>query len=79
MATRDSLVQFEQAFVEKTYADRDRRTAVERKVAVRADERRRAKVHRHGSLRFALLILVLVATAALVTVAMFETLYVVMG
>ena len=79
MSTRDSLAQFEQAFVEKTYADRDRRTAVERKVAVRADERRRAKVHRHGSLRFALLILALVATAVLVTVAMFETLYIVMG
>jgi hypothetical protein len=79
MSTRDSLAQFERAFVEKTYADRDRRSAVERKVAVRADERRRAKVHRRGSLRFALLILVLVATAVLVTVAMFETLYVVMG
>jgi len=79
MSTRDSLAQFERAFVEKTYADRDRRTAVERTVAVRADERRRAKVHRHGSLRFAILILVLVATAVLVTVAMFETLYIVMG
>ena len=79
MALRESLAQFEQAFVEETYADRERRTAVERKVAARADERRRAKVHRHGSLRFALLVLVLVGTAVLVTVAMFETLYVVMG
>jgi hypothetical protein len=38
-----------------------------------------AKTHKRGSLRFALLILVLVATAVLVTVAMFETLYYVMG
>ena len=32
-----------------------------------------------GSMRFVLLVLVLLATAALVTVAMFKTLYVVMG
>ena len=79
MAVRDSLAQFERAFVEETHADRERRIAVERQVAARADERRRAKVHRHGSLRFALLVLVLIATAVLVTVAMFETLYIVMG
>jgi len=79
MGMRESLVQFEQAFVEETYADRERRTAVQRQVAVRADERRRAKVHRHGSLRFALLVLVLIATAVGVAAAMFETLYLVMG
>lgn len=79
MAVPDSLAHYEQAFVEETHADRQRRTAVERKVAVRADQRRRAKVHRHGSVRFALLVLVLVATAVLVTVVMFETLYIVMG
>jgi len=79
MGMQNSLAQFEQALVEETYADRERRIAVERKVAARADERRRAKVHRHGSLRFAALVLMLVATAVLVTVAMFETLYIVMG
>ena len=79
MALRNSLAQFEQAFVEEAQADRERRLAVERQVAARADERRRAKLHRHGSLRFALLVLVLVGTAVLVTVAMFETLYIVMG
>ena len=79
MGMRNSLAQFEEAFVEETYADRERRVAVTREVAARADERRRAKVHRHGSLRFAVLVLVLVATAVLVTGAMFETLYIVMG
>jgi cell division septal protein FtsQ len=78
MAARDSLVQFEQAFVEETFADRDRRRAVHRQVAVRADERRRNKTHRAGSLRFGLLLLILLATAVGVTVAMFETLYYVM-
>ena len=76
---RQSLAQFEQAFVEETYADREQRERVERKVAARADARRRAKVHRRGSARFALLILVLIGTAVLVTAAMFETLYHVMG
>lgn len=79
MALRQSLAQLEQAFVEETHASREQRDAVARQVAARADERRRAKVHRHGSLRFAVLLLVLVGTAVLVTVAMFETLYWVMG
>ena len=79
MAVKESLAQFEQAFVEETYADRERREAVERQVAARADQRRRTKVHRRGRLRFVMLVLVLIATAALVTVAMFETLYYVMG
>ncbi len=78
MAASESLARFEQAFVEETYASREHRTAVQRDVAARADERRRARVHRRGSLRFALLILVLIATAVLVAVAMFETLYYVM-
>lgn len=78
MGMRDTLVQFEQAFVEETFADRERRRAVERQVAARADERRRARTHRAGSMRFGLLVLILVATAAAVTVAMFETLYYVM-
>lgn len=79
MAMRDSLAHYEQALVEETYADRERRQAVERQVAARADGRRRARVHRHGSLRFLVLVLILVATAVLVTVAMFKTLSVVMG
>ncbi len=79
MAVRESLAQFEQAFVEETYADRERREAVERQVAARADQRRRKKVHRRGRFRFLMLVLVLIGTAALVTVAMFETLYYVMG
>ena len=75
---REDLAAFEQAFVEETYADRERRDVVERQVAARADQRRRARTHRHGKLRFALLVLMLIATAVLVTVAMFETLYYVM-
>jgi hypothetical protein len=81
MATpeRQSLAQFERALAEQTLAERRRRDALQREVETRSRRRRMARTHKHGSLRFALLILVLVATAVLVTVAMFETLYYVMG
>jgi hypothetical protein len=81
MATpqRQSMAQFERALAEQTLAERQRRDALQREVAARSRQRQMAKAHKHGSLRFALLILVLVATAVLVTVAMFETLYYVMG
>jgi len=46
---------------------------------VRARRRDIEKSNRHGRLRFIALVLVLIATAVLVTVAMFETLYLVMG
>ncbi len=78
-ARRHSLAQFEQAFYEESEADRLRREALQRQVASRADARRRARAHKEGSARFFLLCLVLIATAVLVTVAMFETLYLVMG
>ncbi len=76
---RNNLAQLEQAFFEESEADRERREALQRQVASRADARRRARANKQGSARFFLLCLVLVATAVLVTVAMFETLYLVMG
>ena len=76
---RSSLAQIEQAFREETLADRERREALQRQVDRRARKRDIEKVHKHGRLRFIALILVLIATAVLVTVAMFETLYLVMG
>jgi hypothetical protein len=76
---KQSFAQFEQAFAEETRADRERREALQRQVAQRARKREIEKTHKHGRLRFFALIVVLVATAVLVTVAMFETLYLVMG
>jgi hypothetical protein len=76
---KQSLAQFEQAFAEETKADRARREALQRQIAQRARQREIERVHKHGKLRFFALIVVLVATAVLVTVAMFETLYLVMG
>lgn len=79
MGVRQSLHQLEQAFVEETIADREHREALQRQIVARSRQRELDKVHKKGLLRFILLCLVLIATAALVTVAMFETLYYVMG
>ena len=79
MKMRQDLASFERAFVEEAEADRVRRERIYRHAQQRQHARRRERVHKHGSLRFALLVLVLMATAALVTVAMFKTLYIVMG
>src|SRR6478672_648232 len=76
---QQSLAAFERAFVEEAEADRLRRERIYREAEQRLDTRRRDRVHKRGSMRFALLVLVLLATAALVTVAMFKTLYIVMG
>ena len=70
---QQSLAAFERAFVEEAEADRLRRERIYRDAEQRLDKRRRERVHKRGSLRFALLELVLL------TVAMFKTLYIVMG
>ena len=76
---RQSFAQFERAFVEDMQADRVRREQLRREAAVRARQRQLARTHKRGTLRFAVLVLTLIATAVLVTVAMFQALYLVMG
>ena len=81
MATRmrQSLAQIEHEFREETEADRARREQVLAETRRRSTTRHLERAHRHGSVRFWLLVLVLLGTAALVTVAMFQALYLVMG
>jgi hypothetical protein len=79
MRMRQSLNQLERAFLEESVADRERRERLRRQAAQRSRQRQIERVHKRGSMRFGLLVLVLIATAVLVTVAMFETLYAVMG
>ena len=81
MATRlrKSIAQYEAAFHEQTEAARLKDEELLREATVRTHTRRLEKQHKHGTLRFVMLVLLLTATAALVAVAMFETLYVVMG
>jgi len=76
---RQSLAEFERAFHEETHDDRARRESLRRKAVMRAQQRRLERTHKHGTARFVVLVLVLIATAVIVTIAMFKTLYVVMG
>jgi hypothetical protein len=79
MRMRQSINQLERAFLEETQVDRARREALRRQAALRSRQRQIEKVHKRGTMRFVLLVLILVATAVVVTIAMFQTLYYVMG
>jgi len=76
---RQSLDEIEQAFVEKTDEDRVRRETLRRRAIIRSQQRQLQRVHKRGTARFVVLWLVLIATAVIVTIAMFKTLSVVMG
>ena len=76
---RQSLHSLERAFVEEAEADRLRRERAFREAELRLHKRHRERVHKQGSLRFVLLVLMLLGTAVLVTIAMFQTLFLVMG
>jgi hypothetical protein len=79
MRMRQSIAQLERAFVEEIELDRARRSNLRRTAAQRSRTRRVQRKQQRSSLRFFLLVLSLIATAVLVTVAMFQTLYYVMG
>jgi hypothetical protein len=79
MRMRQSLAQLERAFVDEVEQDRDKAERLRRDSELRARKRQLEKSHKRGSMRFGVLMLILIGTAVLVTVAMFETLYYVMG
>jgi hypothetical protein len=79
MRMRQSLAEIEAAFVEEIEEDRERRERLARRTEMRARQRHIERAHKHGSVRFALLVLTLIATAVVVTIVMFQTLYYVMG
>ncbi len=76
---RQSLAQFEAAFHEQAVENRLRREHVRRTTAQRARVRRAERVQKHGTLRFFALVLAIVLTAVVVTIAMFETLALLVG
>ncbi len=76
---RQSLDEFERAFVEETHTDRVRRESLRRKAVLRSRQRSLEKVHKRATARFIMLVLMIVATAVIVTIAMFQTLAYVMG
>ena len=79
MRMRQSFAQFEEAFLEESQADAARRERLRREAAYRSRDRQLQRVHKRGTMRFTMLVLTLIATAVLVTVAMFQVLYIVMG
>lgn len=76
---RQSFAQFEEAFLEESQADAARRERLRRQAAVRSRDRQLERVHKRGTWRFFVLVMILLATAVAVTVAMFQVLYIVMG
>jgi hypothetical protein len=79
MRMRQSPAQLERAFVEETELDRDRRESLRRAAIARSRRRRAYREVQRGKVRWVLLCLTLVATAVIVTIAMFRALYLVIG
>ena len=76
---RQSISQLEQAFAEEVMLDRARREHLRRTGAERSRQRRLQRRQQRSSLRFFLLVVSLIATAVVVTIAMFATLSYVIG
>ena len=72
---RQSLAQIEQAFRYEAELDQRRREHLRRRAIRRSRMRYMEREKKRSSLRFYVLVLTLIATALIVTVAMFETLY----
>ena len=79
MKMRQSLADWEQAFVKEISLDRHRRASLRRTAEKRTLKREVARRHKRGSIHFVLLILALVATAIIVTAVMFRVLYLLLG
>ncbi|MBV9047167.1 MAG: hypothetical protein JOY58_02805 [Solirubrobacterales bacterium] len=75
MKMRQSLAQLEQEFLYESQLDRNRRENLRRRAVRRTRKRSYEREQKRSSIRFWLLILALIATALIVTAAMFETLY----
>jgi hypothetical protein len=72
---RQSLAEIEQAFAREISMERHRRASLKRTAEQRTIRREVDRRHKRGSVRFVMLALTLVATAAIVTVVMFRVLY----
>jgi hypothetical protein len=79
MKMRQSLAQLEQEFRHEMQLDRSRREKLRRSAIVRSRKRYVVKERKRSSVRYWLLVLSIVATAVIVTVAMFESLYYLLG
>jgi anti-sigma-K factor RskA len=76
---RQSLAQLEQEFLHESQRDRSRRENLRRRAVLRSRKRTRERQKKRSSLHFWVLACSLIATAVIVTVAMFATLYYLLG
>jgi hypothetical protein len=74
MRMRQSISQFETAFEQETSLERRRREQLRRRAANRSRARRINRDQQHGTVRFSVFAVCLVATVAVVVVTMFEAL-----
>ena len=79
MKMRQSLAELEQEFRHEMQLDRSRRENLRRRAVIRSRKRTIQRQKKRSSMRFWILVLSLIATAVIVTVAMFETLYYLLG
>ena len=79
MRMRQSLAEFEEAFREEAAESIVRRERLRKQAAQRSRVRRVERSRQQGKLRFTLLALSIVITAVVVTIAMFQTLYYLLG
>ena len=79
MRMRQSLTEIERAFAREISMERHRRASLRRTAEQRAFKREVDRRHKRGSVRFVLLVLTLMLTAAVVTAIMFRTLYLLLG
>ncbi len=79
MKMRQSLAELEQEFRHETQLDRSRSQLQQRRAVSRSRKRWRQRERKRSSVRFWVLVTTLIGTAVLVTIAMFETLYYLLG
>jgi hypothetical protein len=79
MRMRQSLAQFEAAFREETVDERQRRERLRREAAQRVRVRRAQNIKKRGNHNFLLLVVVILLTTVVVTIAMFQTLSLLIG
>jgi hypothetical protein len=76
---RQSLAEFEAAFREETVEERLRRERLRKEAAERSRVRRAQRLEKRGNMNFTVLVLVIILTTVIVTIAMFQTLTLLIG
>jgi hypothetical protein len=79
MRMQQTATDWEEAFEQELEAERERRERLRQKAANRSRSRRTQRVSKQGNLRFVALVAAILLTSVIVTVAMFESLALLVG